>query len=114
GLVLQDRRQAIQAEAGVDVLGRQRLGGRTPLGRDLLVVLHEHEVPVLEKALVAPAREIVGRTELGAPVDVDLRAWAAGTSRPGLPEVLRAPAAHYPLEWHADIAPVGDRLVVGS
>ncbi len=58
-LVLQDRRQAVETEAGVDVAGRQRL----QLVVGVLVVLHEHEVPVLQEPLVLAAGQVVGRTE---------------------------------------------------
>ena len=48
-LVLKDRGQALKACAGVDVL-RGQGGERAVLGA---VVLHEHQVPELEKAIGA-------------------------------------------------------------
>ena len=57
---LQDRGHAVESHAGVDVLRGQR---RERVDR-VLVELHEHEVPVLEEALVLAARQVVGRAEL--------------------------------------------------
>ncbi len=79
-----------------------------------LVVLHEHQVPVLQEALVLPARQIVRLAVLHTAVDVQLRARPARTVRPGLPEVLRARAAHDPLARNAQLQPVLDRLLVGA
>ena len=53
---LLDERHAVEAQAGVDVLGRQR--GQRP--DRILVVLHEDEVPVLQEALVVAAGQVVG------------------------------------------------------
>ena len=78
----------------------------------VLVELHEHEVPVLEEALVVAARQIVGLAELDAAVEVQLRAGAARSGRPRLPEVLRARALDDPLARHADLEPRLDRLLV--
>ena len=86
---LQDRREAVEAEAGVDVLRRQRRERR----RRVLVVLHEDEVPVLQEALVLAAGQVVGAAELEPAVEVELRARAARAGRAGLPEVLRRAAA---------------------
>ena len=55
---LLDHGHAVEAQARVDVLGRQR-GQRADR---ILVVLHEDEVPVLQEALVVAAREVVGRS----------------------------------------------------
>ena len=54
----------------------------------ILVVLHEHEVPVLQEPLVLAAGEVLGGAEREATVDVQLRAWPTGTDRAGFPEVL--------------------------
>ena len=60
--VLEDRRAALEAETGVDVLFRQRR--QRAVG--VLLVRHEHEVPELEEAVAAWAG---GRTvRLAAPV----------------------------------------------
>src|SRR6202030_3186489 len=55
-LVLENRRQAVQAEARVDVVRGQRSQQRAPaLPGWLLVELHEDEVPVLEETrILAP------------------------------------------------------------
>ena len=105
---LQDRREAVQAEAGVDVLRRQR---RQRVHR-VLLELHEHEVPVLEEALVVAAGQVVGLAEVQAAVEVELAARAAGAGRAGLPEVLAARAADDPLTRDADLQPRLDRLLV--
>ena len=80
----------------------------------VLVELHEDEVPVLEEALVLAAGQVVGRAELQAAVEVELRARAARPGRAGLPEVLRARAEDDPLARHADRLPRLDRLLVGA
>ena len=108
-LVLEDRGEPVEPEAGVDVLGRQR---RQRVDR-VLVELHEHEVPVLQEALVVAAREIVRLAELDAAIEIQLRARAARTRRPDLPEVLRARALHDPLARNANLEPCLDRLLVG-
>ena len=107
---LLDERHAVQAQAGVDVLVRQR---RERADR-VLVELHEHEVPVLEEALVLTAGQVLGRAELDAAVQVELRARAARPGRARLPEVLRARAQHDALARHADGLPGRDRLLVGA
>ena len=108
--VLQDRRHAVEPQAGVDVLLRQR---RERVHR-VLVVLHEDEVPVLQEALVLAAGQVVGLAELQAAVEVELRARAARADRAGLPEVLRARARDDPLARDADRQPRLDRLLVGA
>ena len=109
-LALEDRRHPIEPEAGVDVVGRKR---REHVDR-VLVELHEHQVPVLEEALVVAAREIVGLTVVDAAIEVQLRAGTAGAGRPRLPEVLRARALDDPLARHADLEPRLDRVLVGT
>ncbi len=92
-------------------------GSRTelcPSARGLLVVLHEHEVPVLEEALVLPARQILGRAVGDAAIDVQLRARSARAGGARLPEVLRARAFDDPLALDAQVPPAGDRLLVGT
>ena len=106
--VLHDRREPVEPEPRVDVLRRQRR--ERALG--VLVVLHEHEVPVLEEALVLAAREVVGLAEVQPAVEVELRARPARAGRPGLPEVLRARQRDDPLARHADRQPRLDRLLV--
>ena len=107
-LVLEDASEAVEAEPGVDVLGRQRC--QDPLG--VLVELHEHQVPVLEEALVVATGQIVGLAELQAAVQIQLRARAARPGRSHLPEVLVAVALHDPLARDADLHPGVDRLLV--
>ncbi len=107
---LLDEGHAVEAHARVDVLLRQR---GQDVGR-LLVELHEHEVPVLQEALVLPAGQVVRGAELQAAVVVQLRARAAGADRAGLPEVLRARAQHDPVARDADRQPRVDGLLVGA
>ena len=80
----------------------------------VLVVLHEHEVPVLQEALVLAARQVVGLAELEPAVEVELAARAARPGRARLPEVLRSRQLDDPLARHADLQPRLDRLLVGA
>ncbi len=91
-----------------------RVGQRSQLVVGVLVVLHEHEVPVLQEPLVLAAGQIVGGAEGEAAVDVQLRARSAGADRAGFPEVLRARTPDDPLARHADGEPQLDRLLVGA
>ena len=70
---LLDQRHAVEPQAGVDVLGRQR--GQRP--DRILVELHEDEVPVLQEALVVAAGQVVGLAPLQAAVEVELAARTA-------------------------------------
>jgi hypothetical protein len=105
---LHDRREPVEPQAGVDVLRRQRR--QDPLR--LLVVLHEHEVPVLEEPLAVGARQLLGRPELEPAVEVELAARPARACRAGLPEVVLARERDDPLARHADREPRLDRLLV--
>ena len=80
----------------------------------LLVELHEHQVPVLEETFVLAARKVVGGAEVKPAVEIQLRARAARSRRRKLPPVLRTRALHDPLTRYTDLAPRGDRLLVGS
>ncbi len=108
---LLDDRHAVEAQAGVDVLRRQR---RQRVGgiRIILVELHEDEVPVLQEALVLAAGQVVLGAELEATVEVELAARAARPRRADLPEVLRARQTDDPLTRDAHGLPGGDRLLV--
>ena len=57
---LLDDRHALEAQAGVDVVGRQRRRASCGRRRRRQVVLREDEVPVLQEALVLAARQVVG------------------------------------------------------
>src|SRR5439155_22344888 len=90
-LVLEDRRQAVQAEPRVDVLGGQRLELRAGVVFAAhLVELHEDQVPILQEALIVAAGQVLGRAVLQAAIDVELRGGTTWPRRAGLPEVLRA------------------------
>ena len=78
----------------------------------VLLELHEHEVPVLQEALVVAAGQIVFLAEVQPAVQVELAARPARTGRAGLPEVLRARAQHDPLARDADRQPDVDRVLV--
>ncbi len=108
-LALEDRGHAVQPQAGVDVARRQL----AQVVVRLLVVLHEDEVPELQEALVLPAGEVLGRAEVKAAVEVELRARPRRPDRPRFPEVLRARTADDPLAGHPDGLPQLDRLLVG-
>ena len=106
--VLQDRRGALEAQAGVDVLLRERR--QRPVRVQL--VLHEDEVPELEEAVAARAgRRAVGLAAavLLAPVPVDLGvrpAWPGAADRP---EVLAARQRDDALGRHPDRLPEAAR-----
>src|ERR1019366_1894282 len=95
-------------QSRIDVLGRQR---RERVDR-VLVELHEHQVPVLEEALVLAPGEIVRGPEFEPTVEVQLRAWTTRPGRPHLPEVLRARALDDPLARYPDLEPRLDRVLV--
>ena len=109
--VLEDRRAALEAEAGVDVLRRQR--GQRAVG--VLLVRHEHEVPELEEPMTARTRgRAVGLAAavLLAPVPVDLGVGPARSGATHRPEVLRCREWDDPLARHPDPLPQLDRLLV--
>ena len=98
---------------------RNGSGTRSPV--DLLVELHEDEVPDLQPArtVLAVVGDAVGALgELGAAVVVDLAAGTAGTGLGHAPEVLVVPGVHvaplrHALGRQADlVAPDGPRLLV--
>ena len=101
---------AVEAQAGVDVLGGQRREGADRI----LVVLHEHEVPVLQEALVLAAGQVVLGAPLQAAVEVELAARPARPGRPGLPEVLLAVQQDDARARDADRLPDRDGLLVGA
>ena len=108
--VLEEHRAALEAEARVDVLLRQRRE-RPVVGE---VVLHEDEVPVLEEAVAVAAGRAVGplAAVLDAAVEVELRARPARAGVGGLPEVLGARQPDDPLARDADAEPAVDRDLV--
>ncbi len=85
---LEHRGNPFETGAGVDRRPRQR--GEGPVGRT--IVLHEHEIPDLQKpARLGVAFEILPCDGPGAgpgEVDVDLRAGAAGPGVGHLPEIV--------------------------
>src|SRR6266545_4124416 len=105
---LEQEGEALQAHAGVDVLLGQ-------LAHDVEVrvtqVLHEHEVPDLEVALLVGDRAAL-EAVLGAAVVVDLRAGAARAGNAHRPVVVLLVAALDALGGNADLAPQLHRLVV--
>ena len=111
---LEQRCHALQAHAGVDVLGRQRLEDVEillgPHGREFL--LHEDEVPHFEVAVLVDhgtALLPVG----GTAVVVDLRARAAGSGDAHRPVVVLGAASLDALARDADLTvPDVGRLVV--
>ena len=79
--VLHHRREPLEAQAGVDVLLRERC--QRPVR--VLLELHEDEIPELEEAIAAWARgraRRVAAAVLRSPVPVDL---GVGAARPGPP-----------------------------
>ena len=91
---LQQGRDALDPHAGVDVLLRQRADRREVVLRRALAadVLHEDEVPDLQVAVLVGLRAAVAAV-LGAAVEVDLRAGAAGAGDAHVPVVVLPAAA---------------------
>ena len=111
GDALGDARDALEPHAGVDAA----LGQRREVAGLVHVVLHEHEVPVLEVAVAVAARLAVGvvAAHLGAEVVVELGAGPAGAGRPGrAPEVVAAAEADDALVAEAVRLPQLHRLLV--
>ena len=111
---LEQGRHALQAHAGVDVALRQRAGDVEVVlrahRRELL--LHEHEVPELEVAVLVDGRAAVGAV-LRAAVEVDLAAGATRAGNAHVPVVVELPATGDARLGHADaVAPDRERLVV--
>jgi hypothetical protein len=111
---LQQHRHPLDAEPGVDVLGRELAGdvevGLAADGAQHL--LHEDEVPDLEEALLVDDRAAVSAV-LGTAVVVDLRRRAAGTRHTHVPVVVLVATALHPLGRQADdVGPELVRLVV--
>ena len=80
---LLDGGDAFETHAGVDRRARQR----RKFAGFVAVVLHEHEIPYLNKTL----RGVIGETSLprlGAEIVMDFRARAAGAGVAHLPEVI--------------------------
>ena len=100
---LQQHRGALQAHAGIDVLGREVADDVIGL---ILDVLHEHQVPQLDEAMLtwfAGADRTAVGPERSAPVDKDLRRWAAWSRHTHLPEgPVGDAAALHPVGRHAD------------
>ncbi len=113
GDALGDGRDALQAHARVDAALRQR----REVARLVHVVLHEHEVPVLQEAVAVAARLAVGvvAAHLGAEVVVEL---GAGPARPrgpgGPPEVVAAAEPHDAVLREAVRLPQLHGLLVGG
>jgi hypothetical protein len=105
-LALQNRREALEAHAGVDVLRRQRLQHATLFA----VKLNEHHVPNLEAHGVVHVHQ-ARRVAAADAVVVDLRARAAGAHVAHLPEVVRAPEGHHAVRGEI-LKPDVARLVV--
>ena len=108
-LALEDGGQALQPRPGVDVLRGQ--GAERPVCG--AVVLHEHEVPVLQEAVRPGDRSALG-PECRPAVEVQL---GVGTARPGgarLPEVVLLAQALDALARDAHLDPLLEGLVVGG
>ncbi|OIQ77467.1 hypothetical protein GALL_408430 [mine drainage metagenome] len=113
-LALEQVRDPLEAHAGVDVLLLELAEQREVLlaAARAALVLHEHEVPDLQVAVLVDDRTTLG-TELGPTVDVDLRAGSGRPRLPGGPEVVLHPATLDPLVREArDPLPEQRGLVV--
>ena len=108
--VLKNRRGALEAHAGVDVLLGQR--GHPAVGMKL--VLHEHEVPELQVALARAAGRAFGAAAADALAAVveELRVRATGAWAPDRPEVVGAAEPHDALRRQPLRLPEADRFLV--
>ena len=77
------------------------------------LVLHEHEIPELEVAFRVVAWPVAVRPEVGAPVEIELRAWSARARGSRLPEVVLAAQPNDALIRDANRSPALDGLLVG-
>ncbi len=107
---LQDAGDTFDAHAGVDVLLRQRAEDLVAVLRAARSadVLHEHEIPDLDVAVLVGLRAALDAV-LGAAVVEDLRARAARAGHAHRPVVVLHAAALDALGRHADLVPP-DRL----
>ena len=94
-LALKHHAQAFEAHACVDVLVGQRLQVAVGLAHEL----HEHQVPDLDHQRVVGIHQLfagdLGPFGVGAEVDVDLAAGAAGAGVAHFPEVVVLVPEHY-------------------
>src|SRR5215216_5357986 len=106
---------AFESHSGVDVLPRQvRDDVKIVLSPDRgQLLLHEHEVPNLQKTVLVDDRAAVGAIS-GTAVDVDLAARAAWSRHTHVPVVVLYSSALNPLGGQpSDACPEGGGLVVG-
>ena len=110
GNALHDGGDALEAHAGVDVLGEQRCERAVFLA----VELGEHAVPELEVAVAIAAGLAVGAAaaDFGTLVEVDLGAGTAGAGGAGAPEVIVLAEARDVVLGNAERLPDLNRLVV--
>ena len=109
---LQHHRPALEACAGVDVLG----GQRGQLSTLVAGVLHEDEVPDFEEAVLVIGRAGIGRGRVRPHVVVQFGAGAAGADGAGGPEIALIFAVSEDAGiGQADLAPlVVGEIVVGE
>ena len=107
--VLDDAGHALEAEACIDILARERLQRTVRLA----VELREHEVPVLEEA-VALATHVLQLVPgvTNAAVDVQFAARPARAHRPHRPEVVVRAHGNDAVAWDPDLLPHIGRLKV--
>ena len=107
---LHDGSRALEAEAGVDVLG----GQRRERAVFLAVELGEHAVPILEETVAITTRSTVrlAAAELGTLVVVKLGARTARAGRAGAPEVVVLAQTRDVVFGDAERLPDLDGLVV--
>mmetsp|Transcript_44507 Transcript_44507/g.112141 ORF Transcript_44507/g.112141 Transcript_44507/m.112141 type:complete len:347 (+) Transcript_44507:1828-2868(+) len=106
-LVDEDRGEALQAHAGVDVA----VGQLAQRAVRLAVELHEDQVPDLDHALVVHVHQRGGVAAADAVV-VNLRGGAAGTGGAHLPEVVLGVACDQTRGGDPQVKPDLSRLVV--
>ena len=87
-LTLKRHAEAFESHAGIDYLRRQRLK-RTIC---LAVILHEHEIPDFDYLRMIVVHEftagLFGALFVGAKVDMNFRAWTAGTCIAHFPKIV--------------------------
>ncbi|SHW98405.1 Uncharacterised protein [Mycobacteroides abscessus subsp. abscessus] len=111
---LQQTRDALDAHTGIDVLARQRAEDLEVRLRGALttLVLHEHEIPDLDVAILVGLRATLDAV-LGAAVVIDLRTGAARSGDTHGPVVVGHAATLNPVQREArNFLPQPDGLVV--
>ena len=106
---LHNRRQTLESHPRVDI--RVRKAGIMAV--PVTVELGEHDVPDLDKTVAVAARTAgrLAAAVLGAAVEIDFRAGAAGAGA-DLPEIIILPELNDPFSRHTGLNPDFQRFVI--